>query len=87
MPEIQHSVFSHEDANKVVDNLLEKTLVEASMARIRLAILSQKTNQLELQYFLYEAVSTVGVHLNRESLIQFVNQACEAFLDKKVGAS
>ncbi len=87
MPEnqpLQHSVFSHEDAIEEVDKLLEKTLVEASAARIRLAILSQKSNQLELQYFLREAVNAVGMHLNKESLNRFVNEACEAFLDKKL---
>jgi hypothetical protein len=71
MPKNQPLQLTEEDASMLVDELLAKQIEDASVARIRLAILSQTATQIELQYFLCEAFNAVGIELDKESRMAF----------------
>jgi len=77
-------LLTSEGAILIVDDLLAQLIDNAILAKSRLEIMSSSENQTELQLFLCDAVKLLGVKLQNEVLKEFINEACYAFIDRKM---
>ncbi len=84
---ISYTKFSEEMASEIVDEMLEHFLIEASVAKMRLDVLSDSTTQRELQMFLFCAVQSCESELSGEPLLSFLREATMAFMYSKITAS
>jgi hypothetical protein len=75
--------FTQNDANMIIDELLEHSLREAAAAKLRLELLSNIENQTELQEFLCCAVNECETDMPQDAFISFLREVCAAFLFRK----